>query len=435
MFGVASNFIQRLSSVLLLILSILAYCVLKPSPLTAAPSPQPQVDLQITALRYDEQKNLYTLSLSISQPGLIQRLLLKVEEEEAGKLILETPFIVGNRSTIVTEVDGRAFVDEREYIIKLEGIDYAEHLILRSDENGSIEPSERSTLASKVFKHTLPKAKPITATVLNVNVDFTNNVMLIDLDISDEDADQINKFEGWVLDKESGARIHEFGPTIFDNKRLYETLPPALITATAPREYELYLLLTTKSDQVIRTEPRGFKPIPPPPPGLWQRLTTGLNNNPTLLASMLVIIICVVGWLVIQNTQVRRDPLLPPRPPISGTTIDEIYRGAPSRQRGVRVSVLQTSHPEDKISKLIAQLPCDIGREGCQVNIPHDAHISRRHARLSLRDGYLYLSDLGSTNGTFIEHTKLPPNQPIRVNELSHIRLGKTTTIKIEQTD
>lgn len=435
MFGVSSTLVQRFGSAIMLILGILTLGVLTPHPLTAAPFHQPQVDIQINAIRYDEQKNLYTLSLSISQPGLIQRLLLKVEEKEAGKLIIETPFAVGGRSTIVTELDGRAFVDEREYVIKLEGIDYAEHLILRPDENGTLDPSERSTLASKAFKHVLPKAKPLTAAVLNVNVDFANNVMLIDLDISDEDASQVNKFEGWVLDKESGARIYEFGPTIFDNKRLYEKLPPALTTATEPHEYELYLVLTTKAEQTIRTEPRGFKPIPPPPPGLWQRVTHGLNNNPTLLATMLVIIICVVGWLVIQNTQGRREPLLPPRPPISGTTIDEAYQGAHNRQRGVRVSVLHTNHPEDKISKIIAQLPCDIGREGCQVNIPHDAHISRRHARLSQRDGYLYLSDLGSTNGTFVEHTKLPPNQPMRVNELSHIRLGKTTTIKIEQTD
>lgn len=435
MFGVSSYLVQRLGSAVLLILGILTYGALKPHQLSAAPFYQPQVDIQINALRYDEQKNLYTLSFSIAQPGLIQRLLLKVEEKEAGKLLIENPFIVAGRSTIVTELDGQAFVDEREYVIKLEGIDYAEHVILRPDENGTLDPSERSTLATKAFKHALPKAKPITAAVLNVNVDFANNMMLIDLDISNEDAAQINKFEGWVLDKESGARIDEFGPTIFNNKRLYEKLPPAIATATEPQEYELYLVLTTKAEQPIRTEPRSFKPIPPPPPGVWQRLTNGLNSNPTLLATILVIMICVVGWLVIQNNQGRRDPILPPRPPISGTTVDEQYQGAYRPQRGVRVTILHTSHPEDKISKVIYQLPCYIGREGCQVNLPHDAHISRRHASLSLRDGYLYLSDLGSTNGTFVEQTRLPPNQATRVNELSHIRLGKTTTIKIEQTD
>ena len=374
--------------------------------------------------------------MSISQPGFIEQLVLKVEEKEAGKQVVENFFTVGGRSTIVTELDGQTFVDEREYLIKLEGIDYAGLLILRADANNTLELDERSTLATKEFKHTVPKAKPIVATILNVNVDFAQQILLIDLEISDEDALQINKVEGWVIDKESGARIHEFGPNIFDNKRIQEKLPPTIATATMPRDYELYLVLTTKDNQPIRTEPRSFKPTPPPPPSFFSRLTTALNNNPTLLATVLVIMILVIGWLVMQNGQGRREPLLPPRPPINGTTVTENYSGAThSRQPGVRVSVVHTGHPEDKVSKVIYQFPCDIGREGCQLNIPHDTLISRRHARLTWRSGHYYLSDLESTNGTFVDNTPLPPKQPKTVNELSLIRLGKTTIIKIELAD
>jgi pSer/pThr/pTyr-binding forkhead associated (FHA) protein len=44
-----------------------------------------------------------------------------------------------------------------------------------------------------------------------------------------------------------------------------------------------------------------------------------------------------------------------------------------------------------------------IGREGCDLCVPNDAHLSRRHAKVALeRDGRIRLTDLGSKNGTFV---------------------------------
>lgn len=44
-----------------------------------------------------------------------------------------------------------------------------------------------------------------------------------------------------------------------------------------------------------------------------------------------------------------------------------------------------------------------IGREGCELSVEDDIHLSRRHARVSLeRDGRVLLTDLGSRNGTFV---------------------------------
>jgi len=43
-----------------------------------------------------------------------------------------------------------------------------------------------------------------------------------------------------------------------------------------------------------------------------------------------------------------------------------------------------------------------IGREGCDFNYPNDALLSPRHARLSVREGKLLLTDLESQYGTYI---------------------------------
>ncbi len=53
---------------------------------------------------------------------------------------------------------------------------------------------------------------------------------------------------------------------------------------------------------------------------------------------------------------------------------------------------------------------CNIGRADCEITIP-DASISRNHAQIAqTQDGGFCLSDLGSTNGTFINGKKLKEN-------------------------
>lgn len=56
-----------------------------------------------------------------------------------------------------------------------------------------------------------------------------------------------------------------------------------------------------------------------------------------------------------------------------------------------------------------------------------EAKVSRRHARITLRDSQYFLEDLGSTNGTFVNRGKrLPPGyrQPLRDGD--EIIVGKT---------
>lgn len=44
-----------------------------------------------------------------------------------------------------------------------------------------------------------------------------------------------------------------------------------------------------------------------------------------------------------------------------------------------------------------------LGRERGEINFPDDGYVSGLHARITLRDGHVYLADLGSSNGTFIK--------------------------------
>lgn len=56
-----------------------------------------------------------------------------------------------------------------------------------------------------------------------------------------------------------------------------------------------------------------------------------------------------------------------------------------------------------------------------------EAKVSRRHARITLRNGEYLVEDLGSTNGTFVNRGKrLLPGRPEPLRESDEIIVGKT---------
>lgn len=59
---------------------------------------------------------------------------------------------------------------------------------------------------------------------------------------------------------------------------------------------------------------------------------------------------------------------------------------------------------------------------------PHGAYhfgVSRRHATISLIDGFLYIEDLGSTNGTRINGFQLTPHQQYRLRDGDEVEFAR----------
>ena len=69
--------------------------------------------------------------------------------------------------------------------------------------------------------------------------------------------------------------------------------------------------------------------------------------------------------------------------------------------------------------------PASIGRTANNAIVVADAGVSSRHAQVQWRNGALQLTDLGSTNGTFVNGEKLVPNVARKLNVGDRVRLGK----------
>jgi hypothetical protein len=60
---------------------------------------------------------------------------------------------------------------------------------------------------------------------------------------------------------------------------------------------------------------------------------------------------------------------------------------------------------------------------GCQVTID-DTYASQLHARVFLRDGQVYVEDLGSTNGTYLNRRKV--TGPMHLQRGDKLQIGNT---------
>lgn len=66
-----------------------------------------------------------------------------------------------------------------------------------------------------------------------------------------------------------------------------------------------------------------------------------------------------------------------------------------------------------------------LGRSGeCDIALPGESNVSARHCRVSMSGGELYITDLGSTNGTYVEGHCLNANQSVPLADGSVIYLG-----------
>jgi pSer/pThr/pTyr-binding forkhead associated (FHA) protein len=67
-----------------------------------------------------------------------------------------------------------------------------------------------------------------------------------------------------------------------------------------------------------------------------------------------------------------------------------------------------------------------VGRAGgCGVPLPDDTFVSQLHARVFRRDGRLYVEDLGSTNGTYLNKKKVA--SPAAMGKGDKLKIGQTT--------
>jgi len=124
-------------------------------------------------------------------------------------------------------------------------------------------------------------------------------------------------------------------------------------------------------------------------------------------------------WVEVSGRQAMVTPNA--APPQAGRSWGAAAAAAP--QKGSRLKVVEPADRRGRTYELADELT--VGRAvGCQITLDDDTYVSQLHARVFRRDGQLFVEDLGSTNGTFLNRRKVSSPAPLKRGD--RLQMGKT---------
>ena len=93
-------------------------------------------------------------------------------------------------------------------------------------------------------------------------------------------------------------------------------------------------------------------------------------------------------------------------------------------KRGTPSTLVVTGGALSGTSLRLGEAPITLGRAKDSTLVLDDDYVSSRHARIYSNDGQWMVEDLGSTNGTYLDRTKVAAPTPVAIGV--PIRVGKT---------
>jgi pSer/pThr/pTyr-binding forkhead associated (FHA) protein len=121
--------------------------------------------------------------------------------------------------------------------------------------------------------------------------------------------------------------------------------------------------------------------------------------------------------------ELRPPPPAPPPPPPAPPRRREPAPAGRGRRKGAgHLVIVAPAEQKGRSFELNGELT--VGRAaGCQVAL-EDNYVSQLHARVFARDGTVWVEDLGSTNGTYVNDRRV--SAPLAVRRGDQLKVGST---------
>ena len=149
-----------------------------------------------------------------------------------------------------------------------------------------------------------------------------------------------------------------------------------------------------------------------------------LETDETLLILKIVFLVLLYGFILVVVRSATKGMSQAPQESI---VLGAAEANALRAELGIRPARLRVlASPELGAGRTFEVAgPTIVGRDATSViRIEHDEFASARHARIEPRDGGALVDDLGSTNGTFVNGTKLKRAKLAKVGDV--IKIGST---------
>lgn len=134
---------------------------------------------------------------------------------------------------------------------------------------------------------------------------------------------------------------------------------------------------------------------------------------------------CVIAFIFLFFLRVVRAVWVEVRPPRTAPEkLSAKARQGEGHRRGM-LAVEVIAPLEHAARRYDVDAEARIGRTpGCDISTTYDVYSSSEHARLFHEDGRLYIEDLGSTNGTFVNSERIDAST--RLERGDQVQVGET---------
>jgi len=149
-----------------------------------------------------------------------------------------------------------------------------------------------------------------------------------------------------------------------------------------------------------------------------------LATDETLLILKIVFLVLLYGFIILVVRTATKDIGSAPQESIVLGAAEAAALRAELGARAARFLVI-TSPELRQGSTLEVAVPTVVGRDsGCAIRLSRDEFASARHARLEPRLDGVWVEDLGSTNGTYVNSAKVETARLLRAGDV--VRIGET---------
>jgi VWFA-related protein len=387
-------------------------------------APPPPAKIRINSLQKVPESDVYQLSLGLANPETIRQAIISVWDVRGGVQVLPDQVIENPENVIISELDTASLENEKTYRIQVQA----------TDENGLLleDDDENVILAEIEFTIARPTA---TFSIQAVNPDYENNQLHLDLAMNAQGADELYTYEGFIVDESSGGKVSDFGPGVLTGQQLQLPLPEVMAEAEEESSYIVTLYLITQGQPPTEVVYE-FTPSLPTKPSLGQRVMLALANNPAISVGIVVVLILTLAFFFVQNWQKKKTKPQMARPPVSKTNVfavppERLPTAKPTTTR-LHMRVIKSPGAVAGKEIFIDKFPYIIGREGCDFNIADDLRVSRQHLEITKHDNDYFVTDLGSSNKTYIQNKQLAAHQPTRIGKEEEIKVGVQTIIELK---
>jgi len=214
-----------------------------------------------------------------------------------------------------------------------------------------------------------------------------------------------------------------------------ETVEPGVAQSPIQTESGNYILVVNALDEsgkTIATASHSFTTTSPD--NAVMRSGKAVRSNPLLIVTFIImgVAIAFLAWQFghkLGYTNAYRS--LPAGLSLSAQSQEDEPEEEETLQRAALTLV---GSPDIKLAETnrweINHFPFTIGRDGCDITITGDRHVSRKHTQITIENNDFFIEDLGSSNGTFVNDTQIAAHEPmpLRTDKGTRVQVGKTTS-------